>query len=58
MDPRGNNDFRALFRWKEVAVSLNLTVKESKQGELFIHEMDTTEGKKLSSPFRDETLFE
>lgn len=45
MDPPGNNDFRILFRWKELAVSLNLTVKESKQGELFIHEMDTTEGK-------------
>lgn len=45
MDPAGNNDFTILFRWKELAVSLNLTVKESKQGELFIHEMDTTEGK-------------
>lgn len=45
MDPAENNDFTILFRWKELAVSLNLTVKESKQGELFIHEMDTTEGK-------------
>lgn len=33
--PAGNNnDFTILFRWKELAVSLNLTVKESKQGRI------------------------
>lgn len=38
MNPDRNNDSSVLFRWKEFSMSLNLTAKEFKQGELFIRE--------------------